>query len=437
VARTAAFVGAGLVWATLAGSLGCSARVETPPPNFVVIIADDHGYPDFGFMGSQIVRTPHLDELAASGTVFVNGYSTASVCAPALRSLLTGLHPIEFNAVVRSARPANDRAGATEWLDPTPHLAAMQTLPRRLAEQGYASFQSGKYWDTHFARSGFSHGMTSGPDGMLDGIRIARETMQPVFDFVDEQRDGPFLLWFAPMLPHLPFDAAPEFEALYADSDVPEDARGYYANVTRFDASVGQLMGHLRSRQLLERTVVVFVSDNGWQAGAQPGASKGKNTPYELGFRTPIVLSGPGIPRGVQRGDLVTAADLLPTLLDYAGVDAASRPDARSLRSAIDSGEPVGREAILGAIEPLNPTHPGWIRTRPPPVTGYRRDARWHYIQHAGGRAELYDLANDPHELDDVSVAQPERVARFADGVDAWYRGALRYRSLRRTDQAP
>ncbi|UCE87458.1 MAG: sulfatase-like hydrolase/transferase, partial [Deltaproteobacteria bacterium] len=133
--------------------VACSPGPERPGPNLVLIIGDDHGYRDFGFMGSEIVQTPTLDRLAREGTVFRNAQVTASVCAPSLRTLLTGLYPYQWNLRMEQLatrgypRPAGAR------------IEAFETLPARLADVGYVSFQAGKFHEPSHAVAGFTHGM--------------------------------------------------------------------------------------------------------------------------------------------------------------------------------------------------------------------------------------------------------------------------------------
>jgi arylsulfatase A-like enzyme len=197
--------------------------VPRRPPNIVLIVGDDHGYRDFGFMGSEIAETPNLDRLAAGGVVFPLGYATASVCRPSLRSLLTGLHPLEF----KRFEQRRIRQGS-EAVPKTPLSEMFQTLPALLAERGYASFQSGKFQEGHFENAGFTHGMTrtTGKAGRKQGIRIARETMDPVYQFIDQHREQPFFLWFAPQLPHHPHHTPPRVRKLKRGRGLPRFCPG-------------------------------------------------------------------------------------------------------------------------------------------------------------------------------------------------------------------
>lgn len=410
-------------WLTLAMVLLCACgggEPPTAPPNIVLIIGDDHGFPDFGFMGSEIVQTPHLDRLAASGTVFPSGYSTASVCRPSLQSLLTGLHPLQLDR--RQQRLAERGVPPSPE---TPLRENFHTLPALLAKRGYASFQSGKYQEGSYQNAGFTHGMTElpGDAGRKQGIRIARETMEPLFSFIDEQGDGPFFVWFAPQLPHLPHNPPAKYRELYASLEQTWFTPGYYASISWFDAAVGQLVRHLEERGLRERTLIVYLADNGWQAPAEGveydfliGGAKGKMSLYELGFRTPIIFSWPDvIPAGEVRAELVSTVDLFPTLLDYAGV---ARPPNRTgvdLRPIFE-GEPVETpKALVGTAASLREDRPGR-----PGGGAFVRTPRWHYLWYADGREALFDVSADPDEEHDVAQQHPDVAKQSRGRIRRW-----------------
>ena len=242
-----------LLLACAALSLDC----ERPPslPNIVLVIGDDHGWNDFGFMGSPVARTPNLDELAREGVVFTHAFNTSSVCRPSLQTLLTGLHPVQIEARLERLRNAGRQIRTFEEVE---HF---ETLPARLGERGYVSFQGGKYWDGTYADGGFSHGMTrrvGGASGYrfplafsgADGLTLGRETLEPLWSFVDEHSHQPFFVWFAPMLPHTPHDAAARYLELYEGMGLSPIAQRYYANVSRFDDVVGRVVAGLEARGL-------------------------------------------------------------------------------------------------------------------------------------------------------------------------------------------
>jgi len=185
---------------------GLAASAEAGLPNVVLIISDDQGWTDYGFMGHETIRTPSLDRLAGESALFTRGYVPSSLCRPSLATLATGLFPHQHR--ISGNDPAGHRRSGGKQLRERliANIDRVPTLPRLLAEKGYLSHQSGKWWEGDFRRGGFTHGMTRGfpnPGGRHgdDGLKIGRQGMQPIFDFIDEarQRNKPFFLWYAPV----------------------------------------------------------------------------------------------------------------------------------------------------------------------------------------------------------------------------------------------
>ena len=292
-------------------------------PNFVWIIADDQAYTDFGFMGNHLVQTPHLDRLAEQSARFPRGYLPASVCRPSLASLLTGLyqhqHQIHFNHPPHKLGAARHEA---DYL-----IRRVRTLPRMLKRAGYTSFQTGKFWEGHYRNAGFDEGMTLGGEHWImpalgwrkahgngdAGLLIGRRTMQPIADFLDCHGEEPFFLWYAPVLPHTPHNVAEKYLKPYRDNpEVPELMVRYYASITRFDDTVGQLMSMLRQRHLVRNTLFVFVVDNGWLPNPSDPSRldpRTKTSPYEFGVRTPVLLRWDGHIKPATHRELVSSLD--------------------------------------------------------------------------------------------------------------------------------
>src|SRR5690606_25801320 len=258
------------------------------------------------------------------------------------------------------------------------------TLPGVLASAGSASFQAGKSCMPSAAFAGFTEGTKPPPVkgnpftrmmGGTDGLAVGRTTMAPVYDFIDRHADQPFLLFFAPSLPHRPWDASEEYRARYAavaDRLTPS-ALAYYANISRLDDVVGELVAYLEEQGLRSRTLIVYFSDNGFQQDPEDEfvpakLDHAKDSMSEMGWRTPLIFNWPGhVPAGVVRKDLVSLNDLFPTLLDYAGVTTTRELPGIDLRSAIEQGTPVPRTELIGAMERVRPVRSG----RPPlPKTG-------------------------------------------------------------------
>jgi uncharacterized sulfatase len=406
----------------------CGEIADERRPNLILIVGDDISYPDFGFMGSPHVYTPNLNRLAASGTVFRNGYTTASVCAPSLRSLLTGLYPAQFDHQAGTLRRRGVRRSVATAIQD------FATLPGLLADDGYVSMQGGKIWEASYQVAGFTHGLQKlGDDITYGGVgaTVGRDSIQPILDFIDEHAQQPFFLWFAPRLPHQPHDPPPEYRARYENRRLSEKAIAFYANVTRFDAVVGQLVAHLDAVGLREDSLIVYIGDNGWDQRPTVDSAdlfdgpRGKMTMYDLGVHTPIILSWPGrVPVG-WRNELVSAVDLFPTFLDYA--DARPRADrpGHSLRPMLEDGAVWPRREIIGSMSFLrrdylgNTGDPG--NPFVPPKAFFLREGHWRYIWNVElDQSELYDIERDPREEHDQAVAYPQKVAAYRRRIEAW-----------------
>jgi arylsulfatase A-like enzyme len=419
-----------------AGVWGCDAR-EAPGerPNIVLIIGDDHGYRDFGFMGSEHVQTPSLDRLAAGGTLFRNVHNTSSICRPSLRSYLTGLHPYQWQLRVQALRARGYRA--PDWR----LIENFETLPTLLRGAGYASMLGGKLFEESFELAGFTHGIEVEVDesGTLgEAMSIARGTMAPIFDFLDSQAEEseapPFFLWYAPLLPHTPHNAPPRYARPYKGRGFSREAVAYYASIAWFDESVGRLLEHLEKLGLLEDSLVVYIADNGWdqppqQQDGQPlkDGDRGKMTLYETGSRTPMILSWPGrIPASRVSDELVSGVDLFPTLLDYAGVALPENRPGRSLRPYIEERAEWQRSFVVGhlAMTRANENRPARMRPQfiqsPEPGFFYR-DHDWRYVSNvAWGTRELYEIEKDPDERRNLARRHPERADHYQGKLKAW-----------------
>lgn len=430
-----------------------TASSEASRPNVVLVIADDHGYPYSGFMGADYVQTPHLDALAASGTVFVNGYVPANHCRPSLQTLITGLLPVQYDALTDSVRDSLVQTGAVSTLGEEARAAweeeygfqsmrHVQTLPRVLAAQGYRTFQGGKWWEYHFENGGFTHGMTTGwtaeqrhdPDWFKefmggDGLDLARVTNEAVYDFVDESGDDPFFVWYAPELPHYPFTAPEQYQSLYADADMTESAKLYYANVSWFDDQLGQFLDFLEARGKRENTLIVFVNDNGWEQNPDQefvgdpmrfnnGGDKGKLSMYDQSFRTPLIWSWPGhIPAGERREALAHSADLPVTILDLLGLPPLPGTFGESLRPVL-AGDGEGREMVQGRVTQVR--WEGDMMGRQ--TQGYwLREDDWFFSWDATTEyTRLFNLSADPQSDRNVADAHADRVARYRQRVAEW-----------------
>ena len=414
-----------------------SAQSGPTPPNILFIIGDDHGWPYFGFMGDPLIQTPQIDALALNGTTFAYGYSTASVCSPSLQTLLTGLHPHQW--ILRKEQIEQEIGASIPRGLEVSYFT--DTLPRRLSLLGYRSFQAGKHWEGTFDMAGFDAGTAqSFTVGLLntDGSNFGRpDPIDPLWDFVDTAGSEPLFLWIAPKLPHVPFDAPPGFEMLYQGLGLASSAVLYYANITRLDVLIEDILAGFSERNLMENTLIIYLSDNGWEqdpylehwAGTFIGGSRGKMSNYELGFRTPIIFNWPGrVPEGRTFDDLVSFEDVFTTILDYAGSPPGSDARGISLRARIEgsANTPV-RNEIVGIMDAQRTREEEFI-----PGSGFGglvtleraafvRTPEWRYLSYMDrGEVELYRIDEDPFEIFDLALGNPEITAELDDTLQTW-----------------
>lgn len=393
------------------------ARV--PRPNVVLILSDDQAWTDFGFMGSDVIRTPHLDRLAAQSAVFPRGYVPSSLCRPSLASIITGLYPHQHGITGNDPPDGVDRARMLE------HIERTVTLPKLLAAAGYRSLQTGKWWEGNCRCGGFTEGMTHGDPARGGrhgdaGLSIGRQTMQPIFDFIADCGETPFCVWYAPLLPHAPHNPPERLLAHYRAEERSLHVARYYAMCEWFDETCGQLLDHLEARGLAENTVVVFVVDNGWiqRPDGAGFAARSKRSPYDGGIRTPIMVRWPGRITPTRCDVPVSSVDLLPTILAACGLEAPTGLPGVDLGAV---ARRASRPPVFGAIfahdvvaldDPSASLQHRWIV-----------DGRWKLIAPASrAPAELYDVVTDPAEALDVAAEQPGLVQGLRRALDAWWR---------------
>jgi uncharacterized sulfatase len=392
-------------------------------PNVVMIVGDDQGWTDFGFMGSKIVQTPHLDKLAADSAFFPNGYTPTSLCRASLATLLTGLYGHQHKICCNDPPDGVDRAKMHPFIQQAP------ALPRLLKELGYRSFQTGKYWEGHFQNAGFTHGMTTKGRHGDEGLIIGRETMKPIYDFIAAEPKQPFFLWYAPMMPHEPHNPPERLLKKYAAEGRNPKLAKYYAMCEWYDETCGELLAWLDKHKLADNTLIVCVTDNGWiqETGAVKTtrgnfAPKSKMSPYDGGLRTPVLLRWPGKTKAGRYNDLVSTVDLVPTMLTACGAKPPKEMQGVNLLDVASGKAKLDRTAVFGEIyvhtavdldkPALNLTH-RWVR-----------QGDWKLIWFEDKKAgELYHVAQDPFEEKDQAKEQAEQVKQLTEVLNRWWQG--------------
>ena len=432
---------------------GPVARNTESKPNVVLIISDDQGADDYGFMGHPHVQTPHLDRLAKESLLFTRGFVPTSVCCPSLATIITGLYPHQHKITANDPplpdianKKINGARGSTAELTSkwNAMLDEVPTLPRLLARHGYLSFQTGKWWQGDFSRGGFTHGMTEGSRHGDKGLTIGREGMQPIFDFIAESRkqEKPFFVWYAPFMPHSPHTPPERLFAKYSNkTDSPHIAR-YWAMCEWFDETCGDLLNHLDREKLSDNTIVIYVTDNGWiqSPSSAAFAPKNKTTPYDAGHRTPIMIRWPGHVQPAMATSLASSVDIAPTLFANLGVPAPN--DLRGI-NLLDSKSLDSRKYVFGEDFTIR------SQTLEDPAANvlwrWVTDGRWRLVLPRTFEADgslkiipsdkylrpdleatlisskpmLYDLQVDPKENNNIADSYPEVVSILRQKLDS------------------
>lgn len=405
------------------------------PPNIVMIISDDHLWSDYGFMGHQIIQTPNLDRLASESLTFRRGYVTSSLCCPSLATIITGLYPhqhkvtsndppIPTGMAKKGFQNSKEFEAGREVM--SKHLEEAGTLPTMLKQKGYLSLQTGKWWQKHFSRGGFTHGMTHGGRHGDAGLDIGRKTMQPVYDFIADakKQQKPFLVWYAPMMPHDPHTPPQRLLDKYKDKTPSEHVAKYWAMVEWFDETCGELVKHIDNQGLKENTLFVYISDNGWITNPQTGRfdAKSKQSQYDGGLRAPIMIRWPGKVRPRMTDELAQSIDLAPTLLKAAGLEPTKAMPGINL---LDEAAVSARKTLYGECFTHN-----FVDLDNPAA-----NLRWRWVVDGHDKlivpdrtnqpddvVELYDLKADPTEEKNLAAESADKVQALAAKLDAWWK---------------
>jgi arylsulfatase A-like enzyme len=388
------------------------------PPNVVLIVGDDQGWTDYGFMGHPTIKTPNLDKLAAESLAFKRGYVPTSLCRASLATMITGLYPHQHTITSNDPPLPPGKTGAQANKDET-YLAMRAemvkrfekspNLPKLLDKLGYVSLQSGKWWEGNACRcGGFTEGMTHGEVGKGgrhgdDGLTIGRQGLKPVFEFLDSAKKGgkPFFVWYAPMMPHTPHNPPERLLKKYSGKTDSEFVAKYWAMCEWFDETVGDLLKHLDEQKLSENTIVLYLHDNGWIQDPKKGAyaAKSKRSPYDGGTRTPILIRWPGKVKPGTFESLAGSIDLAPTILAAVGGKATADMPGLNL---LDAKAVAARTTLFGEIfehnavdiaSPAANLQYRWV------IDGHLKLIVPNQVQVPDGAVELYDLKADPDDV--------------------------------------
>jgi arylsulfatase A-like enzyme len=415
-------------------------RAAETRPNIVHIVADDLGWKDVGFNGCADIRTPNLDALAAGGAKLSQFY-VQPMCTPTRAALMTGRYPFRYGLqTIVIPGPAGYGLDTSEWL-----------LPQSLKEAGYSTAIIGKwhlghadmkYWPKqrgfdyqYGAMIGELDYYTHSDAGVLDWFRDNRPVQEEGYTtrligadavrYINaRKKDEPFYLYLTFNAPHTPYQAPQEYVDRYPDIQDPT-RRIYAGMVTCLDDEIGKVVAALDKAGLRDNTLILFHSDNGGTrnamfAGQMADLSKtrlpcdngpyrdGKGALFEGGCRVAAFANWPGHIKPRAEDGIMHAVDVYPTFAALAGASTAKcKPlDGVNVWETIAEGKPSPRTEVIYNVEPFR---------------GGVRQGDWKLIWRSliPTSADLYNLAEDPYEQNNLAAAHPDKVAAMQERLNA------------------
>lgn len=453
---------------SLAPTALAEADTDANRTNFVFFLVDDLGWADVGCFGSTFHETPNIDQLAASGMKFTNGYAACPVCSPTRASIMTGRHPVRVDitdwipgsATLRAYNPRFQHVNDRNEL-----ALAELTVAEALKKHNYQTFFAGKW---HLGGEGFlptdqgfdinmgGHHKGSPPGGYYSPFKnpwlkdrqngeylTERLTDESVSFLNNRDADRPFLLYLSYYNVHTPVQpynkriehylekAQTEFGETVAEpirerrgvSRARQDNPQFASMVHAVDDSVGTITETLDRLKLTDNTVVIFFSDNGGLCTLKRVGStcnlplrSGKGWLYEGGIREPMIIRAPGVTQpGTQCDTPVLSTDFFPTMLELAGLP--TRPDRHVDGVSI---VPLLKGESLHTERPLVWHYPHYHGSTWTPGAAIR-DGDWKLIEfYEFGETELYNLKDDLSEQKDLSESHPDKVAELKQKLAAW-----------------
>ena len=415
-----------------------SLAADAPrPPNIILILMDDMGWRDVGFMGNRFVETPHLDRLAKTGLVFTQAYASAPNCSPTRACLMSGQYTPRHGiyTVVDPRQPPGSPWHKLQAAESQSELdTKCVTIAESLRDGGYATAFFGM-WNLGRGRTGpmtpggqgfqkvvFPENLGFGKDEYFDDDKnyLSDRLTDEVLKFVDDNRERPFFVYLPDHAIHAPFNPKPDLLTKYerkaaANKDRRDDP-ACAATIEAVDQNVGRIMEHLKRRNLSDNTVVIFTSDNGGTQQYTPPLRGGKGELYEGGIRVPLVVTGPGVKKvGSKCDSPVSSVDFYPTLLEVAGIKPpADQPlDGVSLVPLFHGASTLDRKRMFWHF-------PCYVGRATPSSAIREGDFKLIEFFEEGGRVEFFNLKQDPNEENNLATRMPDEAAAMLKTLRAW-----------------
>ncbi len=444
--------------------LALTAPVAAAPPNIIMVLIDDMGWGDLSCFGNEDGQTPQVDRLAAEGIRFTQFHVNSPICSPSRCALTTGQYPQRWRITsYLNNRKDNKRRGVADWLDPQ-----APTLAKLLKTAGYATGHFGK-WHLGGQRDvddappitayGFDESLTNfeGMGPKLLPLTLKPGDKEPGRIWQDAERLGGPATWMQrsrittgyiegaiPFMEKALTAKKPFFVNVWPD-DVhspwwpPVEKWGknkhdmYRAVVEEMDRQLGKLFDFVRSKpELQDNTLLVMCSDNGPEPGAgSAGPFRGtKTTLYEGGTRSPLIVWGPGLIDSREAGtrnetSILAAIDLLPSMLSIAGagIPKDAGLDGENMAAVLLGKSTASREKPIFWRRPPDRKTATDLMTELLPDLAMR-DGNWKFLcEYDGSHPQLYDLAKDQGERDNVAGQHADVVNLMSHAVLSWHQG--------------
>lgn len=429
-------------------SLSRTVVAESFKPNIVLLFVDDLGWNDLGYRNAKF-ETPHIDRLASESLDFQSAYVASPTCSPSRATLLTGKHPARLQMVRHipgNAKSGFDAFGRTDeefnyWDGDPANFPCRNWLPlehvtyaEALGELGYHNQFFGKWhlghepyhpihqgFDQQTGTTNAGHPKSYLPPFFRNSDVYADEKETYLTDkltddsvaFIESyERDDPFMLsmWYYNV--HRPPVAREDLLKHFEGKGYDQEDAIYASQVAAVDESVGRIRGAIAKKGIAENTIVIFLSDQGsWYQNLPLRGNKRVDTLCEGGARVPLLIHWPGVTQpGSHNLSLVQTTDLFPTLVQIAGGDPSSHQelDGVSLVQTIRENSTLHRgESLFGyrAYQDLYASV---------------RDGDWKLLAYRSGKVNLYNIADDESETNDLAKEQPNIVRELTERLIAW-----------------
>ena len=458
-----------VIWFTFAA---CTQNEVPKKPNVVFILADDYGYYDLSCMGSKYYETPNIDRISNEGMTFTDGYAACQVCSPSRASIMTGKFPARHGITDWIGAPAGEnwrKNGRFNKLLPAEYEHKLSTdyitLPEALKEAGYKTFFAGKWhlgekgswpedhgfdinkggWDVGSPKGGYfapwdNPNLESGPDGENLSMRLANETVKFLEENNPDKTGKPVFAYLSFYAVHGPIETTQKKWSKYRqkaeDMGIAEkgfkmghflpirqvqDNPVYAGLVEQMDNAVGVVLNAIDEMGLDENTIVIFTSDNGGVAAGDASSTSnlplraGKGYQFEGGIREPYFIKVPWLTKGREKCNTpVSGTDFYPTILELAGLELKPNRhnDGVSLVPLL-KGETIAERPLIWHYP-----HYGNQGGEPSSII---REGDWKLIHYyEDGHEELYNLASDLEETNDVSNENQELVKTLSTKLFAY-----------------